>query len=104
MNIMDNLNLKITFVWIIFGTVLLVINFYTKKAILKVIGITAIVTSISSFVITTFSSLFPKYIYLNIILQVILGVVIFFGLKKITKINQIGKINSPDKNEVSEEA
>ena len=85
----DKLNNKITLGWIIFGLLLLMLNIYTKKVLFKTIGIACLVTSISTLIITTIFSLYPQYFYIKIALLIILSIVIFLSIRKITKTNQI---------------
>jgi len=84
----DNLNSKITLGWVVFGIVLLLINLYTKKVLMKIIGTVCLVTSISAYLISNIFSRYPKYIYLETALLVILGIALFFIVRKITKLDQ----------------
>ena len=76
------LELIITGVWITIGVLLLIINIFTKKVLLKIIGIACLVTSISVFIIKKLFSLYPQYFYLEIALLIVLGIVIFFAMRK----------------------
>ena len=77
------LELIITGVWITIGSLLLIINIFMQKALLKIIGIACLVTSISVFIIKKFFSLYQQYFYLEIALLMVLGIVIFFLMRKI---------------------
>jgi len=76
------LELIITGVWIFLGILLLIINIFAKKILLKIIGIACLVTSISVFIIKTLFSLYPQYFYFEIALLIVLGVAIFFLMRK----------------------
>ena len=76
------LELIITGVWIFLGVLLLIINIFTQKLLLKIIGIACLVTSISVFIIKKLFSLYPQYFYLEIALLIVLGIVIFFAMRK----------------------
>jgi len=76
------LELIITGVWIFIGSLLLIINIFIQKVILKIIGIACLVTSISVFIIKKLFSLYPQYFYLEIALLIVLGVAIFFSMRK----------------------
>ncbi|HBG48610.1 MAG TPA: hypothetical protein DDW90_03730 [Cyanobacteria bacterium UBA9971] len=76
------LELIITGVWIFLGILLLIINIFTQKVLLKIIGIACLVTSISVKIIKTLFSLYPQYFYLEIALLMVLGVVIFSVMRK----------------------
>jgi membrane protein implicated in regulation of membrane protease activity len=79
----------ITIAWIIVSIILLTLNYFTKNILFKVIGIACLVVSTSSYIITKVFSNYPQYLYLKIALLIILGAVIFFFIRNITKINII---------------
>ena len=99
-------NSIITIAWITVSIILLILNYFTKNILFKVIGIACLVVSTSSYIITKVFSSYPQYLYLKIALLIILGAAIFFFIRNITKINIISDLQkrNPEIDIVNEEA
>ncbi len=80
------INSIITGFWIFIGIVLLITNKITQNGLYSALGITCIITSISSYLIINYMNFGGNY-YIKYLILIILGAVIFFVINKKAKLN-----------------